>query len=307
MKSASATNSSESATGKRESVNMLTDQAMRVAIGPTMTSREMADLTEKRHDSVKRNIDTIAEKGIISQPQIVGGGKSLNGVLEKLYCFAKRDSYIIVAQLSPEFTARLVDRWQELEACTPAPMELSRLQLLELAMQSEKERITLAAKVAADAPAVAFVDRYVVATGLTGFRQLCKLLEVKENKFRDFLLDCNIWYRLGGTWVPHAQHIDAGRCALRAGVSTATEHAFNSAKFTPKGVTWITGEWAKHQLAIRQKGRVAPCDAVKESTIIKQSSNVVLEENTVGTTMKAGYAIEYGGTVKIAMQIGGAQ
>lgn len=28
----------------------------------------------------------------------------------------KRDSIIVVAQLSPEFTARLVDRWQELEA-----------------------------------------------------------------------------------------------------------------------------------------------------------------------------------------------
>jgi hypothetical protein len=28
----------------------------------------------------------------------------------------KRDSYVIVAQLCPEFTARLVDRWQELES-----------------------------------------------------------------------------------------------------------------------------------------------------------------------------------------------
>jgi phage regulator Rha-like protein len=28
----------------------------------------------------------------------------------------KRDSYVVVAQLCPEFTARLVDRWQELEA-----------------------------------------------------------------------------------------------------------------------------------------------------------------------------------------------
>lgn len=37
----------------------------------TMTSREMADLTEKRHDSVKRTIDTLAEKGVIAFPQIV--------------------------------------------------------------------------------------------------------------------------------------------------------------------------------------------------------------------------------------------
>ena len=34
----------------------------------------------------------------------------------KVYEIGKRDSYIIVAQLSPEFTAKLVDRWQELES-----------------------------------------------------------------------------------------------------------------------------------------------------------------------------------------------
>lgn len=33
----------------------------------------------------------------------------------KAYLVGKRDSYVVVAQLSPEFTARLVDRWQELE------------------------------------------------------------------------------------------------------------------------------------------------------------------------------------------------
>ena len=33
----------------------------------------------------------------------------------------KRDSIVVVAQLSPEFTARLVDRWQELEAQVAKP------------------------------------------------------------------------------------------------------------------------------------------------------------------------------------------
>jgi hypothetical protein len=33
----------------------------------------------------------------------------------------KRETYIVVAQLSPEFTARLVDRWQELESGVTLP------------------------------------------------------------------------------------------------------------------------------------------------------------------------------------------
>ena len=90
----------------------------------TMTSREMADLTEKRHDNVKRTIDTLAAQGVISNPQIEDGEKAANGIVEKMYRIGKRDSYVIVAQLSPEFTARVVDRWQELEAKEPVEQSL---------------------------------------------------------------------------------------------------------------------------------------------------------------------------------------
>lgn len=85
-----------------------------------MNSREIADLVGKRHDNVKRSIGMLFEKGVISQPQFEDGDKSLNGVAEKIFVFkgekGKRDSIIVVAQLCPEFTARLVDRWAELEA-----------------------------------------------------------------------------------------------------------------------------------------------------------------------------------------------
>lgn len=81
-----------------------------------MSSREMAEVTETRHDNVKRTIDLLVEKGVISKPQIEDGIKAANGVVERLYLVGKRDSYVVVAQLSPEFTGRLVDRWQELES-----------------------------------------------------------------------------------------------------------------------------------------------------------------------------------------------
>lgn len=87
-----------------------------------MSSQEMAELTEKRHDSVKRTIETLAIQGVISKPQIVDGEKSANGVVPKLMMVNKRDSYVVVAQLSPEFTAKLVDRWQELENINKAQL-----------------------------------------------------------------------------------------------------------------------------------------------------------------------------------------
>lgn len=82
-----------------------------------MSSREIAELTEKRHDNVKRLIDSLIAKGLV-QPQIEDEReRDALGRLRaaQVYRVNQRDSYVIVAQLSPEFTARLVDRWQELE------------------------------------------------------------------------------------------------------------------------------------------------------------------------------------------------
>lgn len=84
--------------------------------GPlTMSSREIADLLEARHDSVKRTVERLADRGVIGVPPLVEYLDSL-GRKAKEYMIVKRDSYVVVAQLSPEFTARLVDRWQYLEA-----------------------------------------------------------------------------------------------------------------------------------------------------------------------------------------------
>ena len=43
--------------------------------------------------------------------------------------------------------------------------------------------------------------------------------------------------------------IQAGRFVVKAGTAEESGHASNQAKFTPKGVTWIAGKWAKHQLS----------------------------------------------------------
>jgi len=96
-------------------------------------------------------------------------------------------------------------------------------------------------------PALEFVDKYVDSTGLKGFRQVAKLLNIKEPDLRAFLDDKQIMYKLSGEWVPYANHIDAGRFAVKAGTAD-NGHAFNSAKFTPKGIKWLAGEIAKSKI-----------------------------------------------------------
>ncbi|WP_395599569.1 Rha family transcriptional regulator [Pseudomonas sp. A1437] len=87
----------------------------------TMSSQEIADLVGSRHDKVKQSIERLAERGIIQLPPM-GEVKNHLGQSVSVYQVCKRDSFIVVAQLSPEFTAALVDRWQLLEDEASRPM-----------------------------------------------------------------------------------------------------------------------------------------------------------------------------------------
>lgn len=95
----------------------------------TMSSREIAGVVRSRHDKVKQSIERLAERGVIGLPPMGEYLDSL-GRPAKEYRLEKRDSFVVVAQLSPEFTALLVDRWQKLEELVaspkapPAPIEL---------------------------------------------------------------------------------------------------------------------------------------------------------------------------------------
>ena len=107
------------------------------------------ELTDKRHDNIKVSAERLAEKGVTGTPAVReylhSGNVKLSaerlaakGVITlpeiqevsnqgpgpkiiRVYNLDKRSSLIVVAQLCPEFTARIVDRWQELEAQLVAP------------------------------------------------------------------------------------------------------------------------------------------------------------------------------------------
>ncbi|MEH8048601.1 Rha family transcriptional regulator, partial [Gallibacterium anatis] len=125
----------------------------------TMSSREIAELVEARHDSVKRTVERLQDKGLIQLTPLVEVKNHLGQtVLE--YQLIKRDTYVVVAQLCPEFTARLVDRWQELEAqqannAFSIPQTLS--QALRLAAEQAEKIEQQEQLIALQAPKAAFV------------------------------------------------------------------------------------------------------------------------------------------------------
>lgn len=111
----------------------------------TMSSREIADLCQKRHDNVMQVIrDLIA--GQILTPEIQESKFEHRGNSYKCFLLNKRDSLVTVARLSPEFTAAVVDRWQELEAKQTAFDITNPVHLLQAIEVQARLNIQLAAE-----------------------------------------------------------------------------------------------------------------------------------------------------------------
>jgi phage antirepressor YoqD-like protein len=218
-----------------------------------MSSVEISELTGKRHDQVLRTARDLVQQGVTHSVETPYRHPQ-NGVQYPQHVLNKRDSLVLVARLSPEFTGRVVDRWMELEATVPAPTlpDFTNPAAAARAWADEVEaRQALQLELTAAAPAVEFVEKYVDCTGLKGFRQVAKMLRANERVFRAFLADAKIMYSLGGEWMPYAAHLTAGRFQVKTGQSETSGHTFNSAKFTAKGVDWVAGEFAKYQLKDR--------------------------------------------------------
>lgn len=214
----------------------------------SMNSLEISELVQSELRAVNLSIERLARRGVIQLPPMVKveNKQSLSpNRYASVYIFSgeqgKLDSITVVAQLCPEFTAAIVKRWYELEGKS---RELSKMEILQMALESEQQKLVLQAQLELQAPKVAFVDKYVESTGNKTFRQVAKLLQIKEPTFREFLKKNKIMYQLNGEWAAYSNHTDAGRFYVKTGVSDSG-HAFNQVLFTPKGIEWIAAELAK--------------------------------------------------------------
>ncbi|BDE70887.1 phage antirepressor KilAC domain-containing protein [Delftia lacustris] len=223
-----------------------------------MSSRQIAEETGKEHFHVMRDLRALKDQlGPMFKGSIQNWIHPQNGqtyeefLIDKDTCLTLLLGYDAVARM------KVVKRWQELEAQAAPAVPRTMSQALRLAAEQAEQIEQQQAALALAAPKAEYVDRYVAANGAKGFRQVAKLLGANEHAFRAWLQDEKIMYRLGGEWTAHQCHIDAGRFVVKTGVAQANEHAFNTTKFTPKGVNWVAGLWGQHQARLAQEGAQA--------------------------------------------------
>lgn len=221
-------------------------------IGPTMSSREVAELVEKRHDNVKRTIESLVEKGVIGLPQfeeVLNEGAGPKTI--RMYNLCKRDSFVVVAQLSPEFTARLVDRWQELErekATNAFKLPMNYEEALQAHLDGVRENRALAqavalkdAQIGAMLPDVQAHARLTQAEGSLNITEAAKALAMQPKSLFEWLAHNGWIYRRPGStgWLGYQDKCN--RALLEHKCTTVTradgsEKITEQVRITPRGM-----------------------------------------------------------------------
>lgn len=224
----------------------------------TMSSLDIAEMVGSRPSDVKRSIERLAKTGVIQLPPLakVENKQSVSpNKCTSAYIFegeqGKRDSIIVVAQLSPEFTARLVDRWQELEARLSKPAfdamaALNDAEFLRGTLLSYSEKvIALEHRVDEMKPDVEALERIAKADGSMCITAAAKHLQVQP-KFLFKLLSERHWiYRRAGgkAWLGYQDKIQSGYLEHKVTTvnrSDGSEKIVEQVLITAKGITKIS-------------------------------------------------------------------
>jgi phage antirepressor YoqD-like protein len=204
-----------------------------VADGQTVTMTSL-DLVEFINSQRAEGEAVLAHSDFLKKvPQVLGAEvagnfsgyyKASNGKQNPMYTFPKREACLMAMSYSYDLQAKVFDRMTALEqqAAKPAlnPANLSRLQLIEMAMQAEQERLALEEKtsvleekVAEQAPKVEALDRIATySDGSFCIRDAAKNLQVQEKRLRQWMNEHDWIYRrpMGSGWLAYSDKLKAG-------------------------------------------------------------------------------------------------
>lgn len=145
-------------------------------VARTMSSREIAELTGKRHPDVKRDIQAMAKD--LKEDVSTFAHIYLDGMNRQQteYLLDREHTDCLLTGYSAAMRMAVIKRWRELEAMTApaAPADLSKLEILQMALESEKARVLLTVQVEAQAKKIDHLEN-LFKEGETA-AQFCKQL-----------------------------------------------------------------------------------------------------------------------------------
>lgn len=218
---------------------------MKIEQNLTMTSREIAELIEKQHSHIKVSAERLAQRNVIATLAMREFAHNGNTYVE--YLFDKRDSLVLVAQNCPEFTARIVDRWQELEQqLQPAfkiPQTMSEALILagqQMQLAEERQVQLELAK-----PKVSHYDKYVESDSLKTVTNSAKEMKMTANAVWSWLRAEGHAFKSEKKNIWTKGFIEKGYGEMKQFTRKDNGHSGSQAYLTPAGDLFIKQNFTK--------------------------------------------------------------
>ncbi len=154
----------------------------------TMSSREIAELCEKEHFHVKRDCEVVF-RGLNLDASKFGCTylDSMNREQTE-YLLDEELTMTLITGYSILLRNRVIKRWKELEDKASKPVELSRMDLIQLALAAEQENQALKDHVAVLEPKAQVMDVIADTVNTYSIRDSAKTIGIQESKLIDFML-----------------------------------------------------------------------------------------------------------------------
>ena len=178
----------------------------------TMCSREIADLTGKRHAHVIRDIDKMLADIGVNEPKFGSVYTDAKGEQRKCYNPPRDLTYNLVLGYRADLRLKVVRRWMELEAQQAPALPKTYAEALLEAGRLAQERDRLAEEKKALEPKVAALDKLASLEGVHNLRSAAQQCGWPERKFVNRLVELGWLYihSVTGRKCAYADKIKAG-------------------------------------------------------------------------------------------------
>jgi phage antirepressor YoqD-like protein len=212
----------------------------------TMSSREIAELTGKRHDHVMRDIREMiaALHGESDLPKFGGIEKDARNRDQPVFLLPKRESLILVSGYNITMRAAIIDRWQELEA-RPAVDPLATLNdpaaMRGILLSYTEKVLELQGEVEEMRPQVQALERIAISDGSLCITDAAKSLQVQPKALFSYLREHHWIYRRpnSASDIAYQDKLQSGLLEHKVTVVTradGSEKTTTQVRVTPKGL-----------------------------------------------------------------------
>jgi len=194
---------------------------------PTMSSREIAELTGKNHADVMRDIRGVLTGLELVASNFAGYYKASNGKRNPEYNLPRRETELLLMGYSIPMRAKVYDRWQELESSQATPpavltneQQLAKAVLLATTVIAEKDAAiaTLSATVTAYKPAHDFANAVCDnMEDLETIQEFSARTKLGRNRLFALLRDERIILKEDAGHTPMREYIERGFFEIKEG------------------------------------------------------------------------------------------